>query len=273
MKFDIVHISDLHFGNPLAHQKSSDIKIALDSLLGVVENKIGSFLVISGDVTFKGSPDGYAEAQEIIRSAIIKNGFNLRNVLVCPGNHDLIKSGGRLGFSLFDAWSAGIRNDTQCRFNNSGACFIKSDDVDFLLMNTSYHLDHKMGKVDLVKVKALLEEHCPEKTSHRFRIAIAHHHFIPVEDEDSSTTRNAYSVLSLLDDYGFSALLHGHQHARLSCRLGARGMKISGVGSMSYLTPGYINSVAIYNCDDQEIKEIKYYGLTLDSSTGLVDIK
>ncbi len=274
MNFDIAHLSDLHFGNPKAHLSRKDVSNALDAVLAQL-NAPASFLIISGDITFQGNQLGYDEAAVAITSAIERRKMSASNVFVCPGNHDIvIEKSGFPYFTSFDVWSTKVRSDKSCTFANSPARLIENQIGDFLLINTAHHADHKMGLVDLVAVKKVLKNvsQVPKSTPPRLRLAVLHHHIIPVLSGDTSTTQNAYELIGLLDKHGFSAVLHGHQHAMLNLMMGQNKMLLSGVGSFGYLTAGYMNSVAIYRGQEGVIESVERYGLTLDSSTGIVQI-
>lgn len=275
MSFEIVHLSDLHFGNPNAHLRRSEVDRALDALLSQATSP-NSVLIISGDITFQGQKKGYREAADVISSAVKRRGLDPRNVLVCPGNHDVVKEeGGRPYFESFDEWSAGVRGDKKCTFANASARLIAHDIGDFVLLNTAYHAKYEMGLVDLRAAEKLLQglpTH-DAAVSPRLRVAVAHHHIIPVLDEDTSTTRNAYKLIKLLETYGFSGLLHGHQHAVLRLSVGKNNLLLSGVGSLGFLTAGYINSAAVYRGEGGRIDEVEYFGLTLDAPSGIVKIR
>lgn len=272
MTFEIVHLSDLHFGNPDAHLRRSEVSKALDSLLYKV-NAPTSFLIISGDIIFRGERKGYSEAVEVINAAIERHKLNRSNILVCPGNHDIVKEeSGRPYFTSFDEWSSSVRGDKKCTFAGASARLIENDTGDFLLINSAFHINHEFGLIDLLTVEKILKSLPIQDVAapQRLRVAVAHHHIIPVLRDDISTTRNAYSLIQLLEKYGFSVLLHGHQHAMLSLNVGAHKMLLSGVGSFGFFTPGYINSVAIYRGQGALIKTEERYGLTLDSGSGIV---
>ncbi|RYH53415.1 MAG: hypothetical protein EON54_13725 [Alcaligenaceae bacterium] len=274
MTFDIAHLSDLHFGNPNSHLTREDVARAMDAVLSQLKADT-SFLVISGDITFQGKEDGYLEAKDAIKAAITRKGLPASNVLMCPGNHDIVKEATSTPFfTAFDAWSTGIRNDKSCTFAGASARLIQNDTADFLLLNSAYHADHKMGLVDLISTEKLLASAGITKDSaHRLRLAVVHHHVVPVLEEDVSTTRNAYSLIKLLIKYGFASLMHGHQHAMLDLTIGHNKLQISGVGSFGYSTPGYINSVVVYRGRGSSIEEVEHYGLTKDAASGLVHIK
>lgn len=274
MSFEIIHLSDLHFGNPDSHLRRTDINTALDSLLSQATHP-NRMLVISGDITFRGQKIGYTDATEIIGKAVRHNGINLQNVLVCPGNHDVVKEDdGHPYFESFDIWSSGLRGDKQCTFANNPVRLITNDIGDFLLLNTAYSAEHDKGTVNINDAKKLLKQLSSLASAPpKLRIAIAHHHMIPVQEDDLSTTRNAYMLIKLLDEYGFTALLHGHQHAMLKLGAGESNLLLSGIGSFNFFTPGYINSAAIYRGEKDKINEIDYFGITLDTPEKIVKIK
>lgn len=273
MFFEILHLSDLHFGNPDAHLRRNEVRRILDSLLSKVDAP-KSFLIISGDIIFKGNREGYGEALEAINTAIEHHKLDRSRILLCPGNHDIVKKMlGQQCFTSFDEWSSGIRADKKCTFAGTSARLIENELGYFLLINTAYHLDCHMGLVDVAAVETLLNSLPPfdTDTPQRLRVAITHHHIIPVLPDDTSTTRNAYQLVQLLEKHGFSALLHGHQHAMLKINIGSHKMLLSGVGSFGFSTPGYMNSVAIYR-GRSAIETVERYGLTIDSSSGTVRI-
>lgn len=274
MSFEIVHLSDLHFGNPTSHLRRSDISKALDSILSLTSGK-RTILVISGDVTFRGRAAGYEEAIEHISGAIDRKGISPSNVLMCPGNHDIvIEKDDRRYFSTFDAWSSRVRGDSACTFAGSPVRVVQNDIGDFLLLNTAHHIDQTSGLVDIDFAKATIDslEQPGAGEVGRLRIAIGHHHIVPVLQDDISTTRNAYALLQLLGEHSFSAYLHGHQHAMLSLRIGQNQMRISGIGSFGFATPGYMNTVAIYRGKNNTIENVEYFGLSLDSANGIVNL-
>ena len=274
MSFEIVHLSDLHFGNPAIHLRRNDVSKALDSILSLVSGP-RAVLVISGDVSFQGRKEGYDDALEHLSAAIGRHGISPDNVLMCPGNHDIvIENGSKRCFSTFDAWSSRMRADSACTFAGTPARLVQTEIGEFLLLNTAHHLDHTMGLVEIEFAKAAIKSHKQRAPGELepLRVAVGHHHLVPVLDRDTSTTRNAYDLLQLLDDHKFSAYLHGHQHAVLNLRIGQNQMRISGIGSFSFSTPGYMNTVAIYRGTANIIEDVEYFGLSLDSKNNIVKI-
>lgn len=273
MPFNILHLSDLHFGNTDGHLKRSDVATVLETLLNECSDM--TYLVISGDITFRGRTEGYRDAKEALQTALERAKLSSKNVIVCPGNHDLIaETAGRPFFRTFDEWSSSFRGDKECTFAQSPVRILKAEVADFVLINTAHHGSWEFGQVDTRELERVLCELPPLSTaSHRPRIAVLHHHLVPVLLDDRSAIRNAYEVLGLLQEYGCMMVLHGHQHAILSLQVGTRRMQISGVGSFGFNSPGVINSGAIYNIDGTELKVTRRFGITLDVKERIVVIQ
>jgi 3',5'-cyclic AMP phosphodiesterase CpdA len=111
-----------------------------------------------------------------------------------------------------------------------------------------------------------LAEMGAEKSPKQPRVAVLHHHLIPFSGRsDESTTRNAYEVLTRLIKHGFSLVLHGHQHALLELSVGGSMMKLCGVGSFRYITPGFINGASIYRINEQNHVLVEHFAISKDA--------
>lgn len=272
MPFDIIHLADLHFGNPEAHLKRSDVATALETLL--TKRADTTYLVISGDITIRGRKEGYREATEALQTALARVKFPAKHVIVCPGNHDLIaETAGRPLFQTFDEWSTGLRGDKECTFAQCPVRIMKAGAADFILINTAHHGRSDFGQVDIGELGRVISA-MPllPAIPDRPLIAVLHHHFVPVLINDTSTIRNAYEVLELLQQSGCTLVLHGHQHAILSLSMGEQRMQISGVGSFGFNSPGVINSCAVYTMEGMQIKATRRFGITLDLTDRIVEV-
>ena len=261
----LVHISDLHFGDPKGVHNRDDVARVVRALLQTAGP--GALLLLSGDISFKGEERGYAEASEALSQAVNDVGFPRTQIVVCPGNHDVVVSApGGSPFSAFDAWSANLRGDKRCTFSGDHSCRrVTFPEADFLVINTAYHADLEYGFVDLPKMESVLAEMGMMPVSGQPRIALLHHHLIPFARNDHSTTRNAYAVLSALVRHGFALVLHGHQHALLELGIGDGSLKICGVGSFRYVTPGFVNGASIYRFDEKGQVSTQHYAISKDA--------
>ncbi|MDQ8033813.1 MAG: metallophosphoesterase, partial [Bordetella sp.] len=110
MTTTLLHISDPHFGDPkgvLSRQEVSQVLLALLHKTGP-----DVFVVLSGDISFKGQAQGYVEAREALSQVFEETKVRRDRLIVCPGNHDVVKC--ETGVSLFepfDAWGVSLRSD------------------------------------------------------------------------------------------------------------------------------------------------------------------
>ena len=265
MTTTILHISDLHFGDPEATLNRIEVSKVFGSLLARAGQD--ALVVLSGDITYQGQKKGYSEARDALQPALEKFGISGKRVIVCPGNHDIVKSAaGGPSFEAFDAWSAGLRNDKHCTFNDKACRRVSYPEADFLVINSAYHGDSKYGLVDLAQLEMVLAEMGSALSEDPPRVAVVHHHLIPFSGPaDNSTTRNAYQVLTRLVKHGFSLVLHGHQHALLELGVGGGLMKLCGVGSFRYLTRGFINGASLYRIEGRNKVSPEHYAISKDA--------
>ena len=265
MTTTILHVSDLHFGDPNAALNRVDVSRVIASLLA----KAGpdTLLVLSGDISFKGQKQGYCEARDALQAALEASGILRDRIIVCPGNHDVVKSTTSWSpFAAFDAWSAELRNDKHCTFSDNSCRRVSFSEADLLVINSAYHGEIGYGLVDLTRMDSVLAEMGPASGLGQPRVAVLHHHLIPFSGRgDESTTRNAYGVLTRLIKHGFSLILHGHQHALLEIGVGGGAMKLCGVGSFRYITPGFINGASLYRIDEQNQVSTDHYAISKDA--------
>lgn len=264
MTTTLLHISDPHFGDSKGVLSRQEAKQVLGALLRKTGPDV--FAIISGDISFKGQEKGYVDARNALFEVFDEAKVRRDRVIVCPGNHDVVKlatSASR--FEAFDAWSVALRRDKHCTFSTDSCRRFTSPEVDFLLINSAYLGDIDFGLVDLTKMNAVLADMNAAPIKDLPRVAVLHHHLVPFSLEDTSTTRNAYQVLTRLAKSGFSLVLHGHQHALLELGVGVDSMRVHGVGSFRYITPGFVNSATIYRIDGSKRVTAEHYAISKDA--------
>jgi 3',5'-cyclic AMP phosphodiesterase CpdA len=265
MAATILHISDLHFGDPKSVLNRIEVGSVISNLLAKAGPDV--LLVLSGDISFKGCAQGYTEARAALLPALETSGIPRNRIIVCPGNHDVVISAtGTLPFGAFDVWSAGLRNDGRCTFSDTSCRFVRSHGTNFLLINSAYHCDINYGLVNLQELDLAIASMGAKPVDGPPRVAVLHHHLIPFSGQrDTSTIRNAYQVLTRLINAGFSLVLHGHQHALLELGVGECLMKLYGVGSFRYHTPGFVNGASIYRINEQNSVSAERYVISKDA--------
>lgn len=256
----IIHISDTHFGNQNPTYDLGKIQKLLISKINKIDGE--RFLVISGDITFKASNDGYTQASDFFREIIIQCKIPQSNVIACPGNHDICP--GTSPFRNFDQFIYSLRRDNAISFKKNCSTIIAAGETVFFLINSAHHCDHKFGLIPLDALETLTTN---KEIFERFkkRVLITHHHLIGIHDSDISTTRNAYILLHHLDQLNFDYILHGHQHSKFDFPVGKSGMKISSARSLSYHDRGFSNGINIL---DIETGHIEYLVMSPDEIPG-----
>ena len=263
-KMNIIHISDIHFGNTASTFVRSDIKMALINFLKTINDN--PVIVISGDVTYKGSKNGFDEAKKFFNYVINFGNLNRSRILACPGNHDLITE--EKPFTSFNEFIYSLRRDNILDFREKNFSSLKIDDVFFLVVNSSYHLNHKYGLVD-ESVNNYI--HCKKEEIDKcvYKVAITHHHLLNQFKDDVSATRNAYPLLYSLDLAGFNLILHGHQHVLQTMPIGNNCMRIESSRSFNYNQKGYNNGVNQYFISDNKLDKKVYLFSKDDNPTEL----
>ena len=221
-------------------------------------------LVMSGDITFQARKEGYADAKLVLDGLVAKGLLDRKNIVLCPGNHDLNSQDRNSNwFGEFDAFSTAIRADKNCTFSDGSAKSFQIADLEFLVINSSFNGQYQYGLCDIESVRNKLQIlGAPSKK----RVCVVHHNLLNRFEEDTSTLRNAYALLESLEEKGFVLILHGHQHADLGMQLGSDRLVISGIGSLNFLVPAYVNGFAAFEISEKQVTRRRYV-LTDDRAT------
>lgn len=230
----IIQLSDLHFGagaqNP---HPSAELADQVSGLAATLHNPV---VLASGDITYKASAQGYSDAVQFFDRVRQATGLDRDRFLFCPGNHDCHAT---THFRSFDAFSYRMRRDDACTFSSHNLRTVTVGGLTVLLLNSAHHLDHRFGLVDEAALRAV-QLQSPENT-----LAVSHHHLVPTHRDDVSTTRNAYGLLTVLDEKRVPLLLHGHQHLARGLPVGSTPVHVFGVNSFNFAYRGGQNAVGI----------------------------
>lgn len=235
----IIHISDPHFGNDKPVFELSLLRKAFLEFKDLF-SKDDTYMVVSGDITFKGNDKGYAEALNFFNQIWIENGGSRDRFFACPGNHDLCNS----MFNDFDGFVSGIRRDNLLNFSNSSSNIVDTPNATFLLVNSSAHGDTAYGYIDMDELHKKLGDELVKCSTGKQRIAIVHHNIFGIHKIDFSAIRNSLAFVSLLDEYEFNAILHGHQHSQTVVKVGENRMQVFAGRSLNFQTKGFVNGMA-----------------------------
>ncbi|MEK3885731.1 metallophosphoesterase [Paenibacillus sp. PL2-23] len=250
----MLHISDLHFPSENLIFAERELRNGLVELIEDIDAE-NLFFLISGDITFKGRPEGYREATRFFQDIINSTGNKIKpsNILLCPGNHDIVREG---GFEEFNVFAYSLRKDNRFSYGDKSYVIYETETEFFLGINSCYHLDHQYGFVNIEELSRTLER--IEFRKHTRKVAFTHHHLINQFQNDISSIRNASKLIILLDEYGFETVFHGHQHNNSNLVLGRSQMFAFGVQAPGFPMPGYTSGLNYYKINDDGLELWKY---------------
>ncbi|WP_071627483.1 metallophosphoesterase, partial [Poseidonibacter lekithochrous] len=228
-KRNILHLSDLHFG------ENTDIKMEITLLKENIKTRI-DYLILSGDLTAKGSAKEFTLIYKFISKLIKICDIDAQKVFIVPGNHDYSRVITHNAYGIesfnpnnFDKNSDYKINDKiflkrdikkwNCRFENfseylyealyqepfivgKSQKLIQDNEFSFILINTSLEIDH----FNLQKVKFDTKSFVniqDEIKKDNVRFVVGHH---PIDYEKS------YDFVNNLHQFKIKAYIHGHVH-------------------------------------------------------------
>ncbi len=250
----LLWLSDLHFGTDdvfkVKMEGETDVTLTEHIRNAYSElNKVGG-LIITGDITSYGKPEGFAKAKEFIADLNRRLTRRLisENIIFCPGNHDFMRKNERLGEGVpekvsenpdsicaYKEFYSSIHNLSPNEYMACGRKLLMSTGrtVEIVGLNSNIlqqyedfeghgflsnkqleYVANRMGWKENVQTKSV-------------RIAIMHHHYMPtclVEQIDvkrpSSVVYDAERLRQWLVKYNVKLLLHGHKHQSFISKIG-----------------------------------------------------
>jgi 3',5'-cyclic AMP phosphodiesterase CpdA len=248
LMINIIHLSDLHFGQDTFPYDIQNLK---ECLAGFIKQFNNPIVLITGDITFKGRPQGYECATDFFNYFIKEKLVNRADILCCPGNHDI--GAGIKPFTEYDRFAYSLRKDALNSFSENNFRIHKIKDVTIFLLNSAYHQDYEYGLIDENVFSELYEE------KDTFKVVAVHHHFIGQLKSDGSTIRNAYPSLFHFDKAEIGLVVHGHQHCKQQLPIGDKGFNIQAVRALGFATDTYQNGINHIHIENNKAKVTPYY--------------
>jgi len=213
----ILHLSDTHVPRHLGpDEDGGDARAALAQFLQDCRHLSGiELVVVSGDVTDDGSPEGYDTVKALV------GGFareRRAGQVYCPGNHDdRAAFAGTLGSGHLDA-DGGDVGRLGCSTGERAAVSVVSGvrviTLDSLIPGqiSGWISDEQLGWL-----RDLLAEPAP-----RGSVVVVHHPPIALErtGQRAAGLQNPEALSAALDGSDVQVVLCGHFHAQISGRLG-----------------------------------------------------
>lgn len=186
-------------------------------------------MLITGDITFKGRIEGYESAKRFFSNLFKAIEIDPKKIFLCPGNHDIYTEGNDK-FVPWDQFSYYLRKDNTFTYSEHDVNGSFIDNIFYLGINSSYKLNTEYGYVNIDEADSLLRSYADQLEDDKLvKIAFLHHHILNKYETDKSVVRNAFDLITLLDHYKFTYLLHGHQHLSQCVPLGQSPIKLFGV--------------------------------------------
>ena len=97
---NLLHLSDLHFGfdrdQTSRAQRAASLDLLRKELAKLTPDWKPHVLVISGDLSWQGKPEGYTELSQWLTKKLFPDaGLTPADCIICPGNHDLDRKAAR----------------------------------------------------------------------------------------------------------------------------------------------------------------------------------
>ena len=246
----VFHVSDLHFGRPA-------VPAQIESLEAFIQEERFDVVAISGDVTQRARAGEFQRARAFIRHA-----EQVSQVIIVPGNHDVIWWKAPLGFGnpdeLYEGYRAYVNPDLEPVLRVPGATFVG--------INTSQGVTYSTLTWNMrdISVIGLVRKEQIERAAAEFekspagdaRIVVMHHNPVKGELSQRHGLKNTKKVLGAYSEMGVDIVLCGHDHQEAVHYIEhtKKGTVISTAGTVSNRSRGGRPSSAnIIRIDEKEI--------------------
>lgn len=233
----ILQLSDFHIYDSETEESKHRYEIITDAVIGKIINthtfskgisKEKMLVLVCGDIIDQKEPSnigktgGYRNAEVIMNklSTQLSSYFDVVFGFV-PGNHDKVSDSFDEFFNFVSKY--GFNWDSK-----EDSCFsIEIENIDFVFIN-SVKGDTKRGLIDFVKLEKLLNRSNLEKQ----KVFVLHHTLMSMDDNDTSSIINAAKLVTIIEKYAVSLILHGHTHGLDSIAIGSNRCTVLGVGAL-----------------------------------------
>ena len=263
----VVHLSDLHFGRPAAHER-------LDALKGLLAEIEPDAVAVSGDLTQRCTKGEFSQARAYLDAL-----GEMAPYVVIPGNHDIRW----LGAVARNLGMAGLFRKQAHEFKYSRYKRFISEDLSPSLevpgepgaviagMNTAHGITRgsitkrfrdlgvigHVKREDIERARGAFERAAPDAA----RIIMIHHNPIRGELSGRHGLANTEQALRAFSDLGTELVLCGHDHLQAvhTIERGVAGLVISTAGTISNRTrPGRASSFNLVDIDDAYLRIVTY---------------
>lgn len=255
----IIQISDMHINvdSDLYTIKNRITKL-YDSLQANLIKGECTVLCVLGDFVERGDATLYNKAADVLN--FMKERFAEFNPIFefTPGNHDLCGC-------QYSQLMPDMCSDQKCtlaHYNNFVKGFDISynpntsllhkeyDEIDLLLVNSTYHGNCKYGLLDIEALKKL--------NLKKPALILTHHTFFSENVTDNSAIRNVYKLFDVVEKKEILGVLHGHTHGYKDITIGNK-CPVIGVGPFLKEIPNINNQANLVIVTSSGIHKVINY--------------
>jgi CheY-like chemotaxis protein/Icc-related predicted phosphoesterase len=248
---NILHLSDIHFGSDHAFQGRLKINDLISLALGTIVLKGPiDLVVISGDLTSRGTEEEFSQAEEFLSSLASTLNLSHDRFVIVPGNHDIYRdeetgrrfskfvefldsfyrklSNPNIAFErypeLYDSFTQRLHWKAKKHSEESLYSISIYDELKTIIIGLNSVISSGEGRLNfskiepkqLIKIATALNALRPPQSNY-LRIAVFHHNPFSVpsftdEGEPERVVRNPALVLHELIKNQVRLILHGHAH-------------------------------------------------------------
>lgn len=230
----VLHVSDLHFGNPAVPE-------LVDAIEELIQTRKFDVVAISGDLSQR------ARAGEFLRArAFIRDAQRVSRTIVIPGNHDVKWWRAPLGLgdrsALYANYRKYISPDLEPVLRVPGATFVGLNTAHGVMTHTLTWNVRDIGVVGDLRRSQIAEakEDFAQSPSDDLRVIVMHHNPMKGELSQRHGLVHTKRVLGAFADLGVDLVLcgHDHQEAIHYVEHTRRGTVISTAGTVSNRSRG-----------------------------------
>lgn len=267
----ILHLSDLHFGkqHAFAIDKAKNSVAGKQTLLDAIcrdlkKQNIGNqeiaLVLISGDLTCTASSQEFNAVAHFISEMQKRFGIGAGQVVCVPGNHDIewvnndgnIDEDAELNYRLFS--NRVYKDDPEESLIRINEYYVGKKKVAIIGLNSCRLESKENAGIGFVGTEQLqqIEEFTSENQDIDYKIAIVHHHLLPVnyteqysrQQREVSLLLDSEALMQCLIANDVRTVLHGHQHQPYFTQIkrmipsGVAGHENSIIGTLNIIGSG-----------------------------------
>jgi len=211
----IAHLSDLHFGKSISHQK-------LDALTHDLIEQKPDLIVVTGDITDRGNVKQFRQAKDFLDSTSSPR-------LIVPGNREV---------PLFAPWELTIPSMSMRRyrffFGQSDRVFYKSEKYKTVLLGLNSVSRFPSWPGSIARDSRYWFREQVQNHLNYLKVLFLHHPILPVLRASSFWAHqlsDASAILTICAQFRVQLILQGHKHRSSVVELRIPEMKVSMVVS------------------------------------------